>query len=69
MERIAGIKNARLRGAKALADITTFAGTIESGATKIREKVRIMKGQLEKAVETLDECREAARRDLSGATS
>jgi hypothetical protein len=54
---------------QALADITTFAGTIESGATKIREKVRIMKGHLEKAVETLDECREAARRDLSGATS
>lgn len=48
-----------------LDEITTSTQTIESGAARIRDRARIMKGHLEKAVATLEVCREAARRELS----
>jgi len=50
-----------------LDEIQTSAGTIESGAGKIKERARILRGHLVKAIERLDEGFAAARRELTGA--
>lgn len=44
--------------------IKTNADTIESGAGKIKERVRIMRENLSRAVQTLDRCTDAVRREL-----
>jgi len=44
--------------------IKTSADTIESGAGKIKERVRIMRDNLSRAVEALDRCADAVRREL-----
>lgn len=49
-----------------LDEIDTSAQTIANGAAKIRERARLMKARIEKAVALLDESREAARRELAG---
>ncbi len=47
-----------------LEEIQKSAQTVESGAEKIKERARIMGANLLRAVATLDECCEAARREL-----
>jgi hypothetical protein len=49
-----------------LSEIQTSAGTIESGAIRIRERARKMVTSLERAVETLDAACAAARSELGG---
>jgi hypothetical protein len=49
-----------------LDEIQTSAGTIESGASRIKERARILRGHLVKAIERLDEGFAAARRELTG---
>ncbi len=50
-----------------LDEIQKSAQTVESGAEKIKERARIMSANLLRAVATLDECCEAARRELGPA--
>lgn len=49
-----------------LDEIQTSANTIEGGVVRIKERARKMRAQLERAVQALDQCAEAARRELAG---
>ena len=46
--------------------IKAAADGVETGAGRIKERVRIMAANLGRAVETLDRCSEAVRRELAG---
>ncbi len=52
-----------------LEEIQKSAQTVENGAEKIKERARIMSANLLRAVSTLDECCEAARRELGPSAS
>lgn len=54
------------RQLQGLDEIHTSAGTIESGAGKIKERARILRSHLVKAIERLDLGVGAARRELTG---
>ena len=47
-----------------LEGIQKAAETIDGGTRRIQERVRILRKNLERAVETLDECGEAIRREI-----
>lgn len=49
-----------------LDEIKTSADSIETGTNRIKERVRIMRSNLTRAVETLDRCADAVRRELGG---
>jgi hypothetical protein len=49
--------------------IQKSADTVESGANKIKDRVRILRNNLLRAVETLDRCCDATRRELGRETS
>ena len=49
-----------------LDEIRKSADTIESGADRIKRRVRILDENLRRAVDTLDRCFDAARRELAG---